>query len=112
MVGVGWLVFVQVRRHKRVREDLEFLHEQYGGLLKMENQLRKATELAEQLEGADRGGALSQGTRRRLVHISLQLLLLQSTNTIQLARQHDADQEAAKLLAEWRLRSPITRSDE
>ena len=41
--------------------------------------------------------------------ISSQLEVLQFIGLADFLRQHDADEEVASLLADWKLRSPITR---
>lgn len=109
VVGVGWLVFVQIRRHRRVRKDVKFLRDAFGRALELESKTTEAIRLLEQTTGEDRANALLESVAMRIHQAAAQLLLLQVNAIMLLARQHDADQEVANLLADWKLRSPITR---
>ena len=114
VLGVGWLVFVQVRRQRRDSE--------YQKLL--DTTLKKFTDDF----AAFRGAAASIPERApsnlqledvqfasialHLNQISNQLLTLIVISAIDLARKSETDTELGSLLAEWKLRSPIVRKEE
>ena len=113
VLGVGWLVYVRIRRHRRVQEDYEVLCEK----LKEHGELYDDV-LGKSITEFSQGQPKSHDQRveilmallgQHLDCISSQLEVLQFIGLADFLRQHDADEEVASLLADWKLRSPITR---
>ena len=114
VLGLGWLVFIQIKRHRQVREDLELLKEQWkesSGLY---------DELMDALIAFVKDPSTSHTERieryvlfvlQHLNYVSSQLNLLHLVGMAEYLRKHVADEEVASLLAEWKLRSPITRQE-
>ena len=88
-----------------------YISETLEALVKIDDRVDEAEESAEQVAEPERVEALFRCMLMRLDQISTELMAMQVVGVIQLARQHDADEEVANLLAGWRLRSPITRGE-
>ena len=113
VLGIGWLVFVQIRRHRRFQQDYEFLCKKIRSSVDAKNEaieealneLKQVTQpsVLERIEliGTCIGGQLDG--------ISSDLQNLQLIAMADYLRQQDADEEVTSLLANWKFRSPITR---
>ena len=108
LLGVGWLIFIQIKRHRQMQEDLEFIVERwkeswtlYDSVLEMMKSDASPPAHWERI-------AL---VLAHLNYISSQLDLLLQVNLAGYLSKHIADEEAASLLAEWKFRSPITRRE-
>ena len=116
VLGVGWLVYVRIRRHRRVQEDYEVLCEKLKDTRNYyDNVLGKSiTEFTQgQPKSHDqRVEVLISLLGQHLDCISSQLQVLQFIGLAIYFRQHDADEEVATLLANWKLRWPITRREQ
>ena len=113
VLGVGWLVFVQIRRHRRVKEDYGNLCEQMQRSVEsqwkqVDQSIAEAKRLPES-PSIERIELFIRVLGRQLADISSDLMILQLIALASFLRQHDADEEVAALLADWKLRSPITR---
>ena len=112
VLGIGWLVVVRIRRHRRFQEDYEFLCTQIKASVKLNNELAEAlTAFTQQLPESGRVELLIALIGQHLDYMSSQLTNLQFIGLADFFRQHDADEEVASLLADWKLRSPITRRE-
>lgn len=80
--------------------------------IELDDTLRKMEILVTQTPMEDRANALTECIERRLYAISAQLMSMQLAGVMELARKHDSDRELEALIADWKFRSPITRSDE
>ena len=115
VLGIGWLVFVQIRRHRRFQEDYEFLCEHMKNSVDAHNEaVDQSINEIRQLAGApetERIAALITVIMRQLGEISSELQTLQLIALADYFRQQDSDEEVTSLLANWKLRSPITRRE-
>ena len=113
VLGVGWLVFVQVRRHRSAREDFEVLitkakssneagREVGEALTKLMSESHKVPPSIE---------VIASVIGMHLDYMSSQLEVLQLIGMADYLRQYNDDERIASLLANWKLRSPITRRE-
>lgn len=108
VLGVGWLIFVHIKRHRQVKEDLEFIVERWkesGALYDDVFEVMKSDKTPAQLERIAVVWA-------HLNYISSQLDLLLQVSMAEYLRKHVSDEQVASFLAEWKLRSPIVRRRE
>ena len=104
VIGVAWLVWTSVRRHRKVQED-------YGIIL---DEMKRVTADSEDLDAAVKESIPLPDTHemrvallltllgRHLDLMSLQLYVLQLTSMGNFLRQHDAEEDMASLLTGWK----------
>ena len=90
VVGVGWLVFVQIRRHKRVKVELKQLKAIFVHQMAVDEKLDAAIESAFEAAEPEGSEKLSRMLLVRLSMTSAQLMGVQAIGITQLARQHAA----------------------
>ena len=119
VLGIGWLVFVRIRRHRRFNEDYEYLCAELKRLVDEHNEaveksleeIKKLSATGKPISTIERIEASISLMIGQLDDISSHLRYLQNISLAEYFRQHDADEEVASLLTNWKLRSPIIRRE-
>ena len=119
VLGIGWLVFVRIRRHRRFKEDYEYLCTELKRMVDEHNEaveksfeeVKKLSATGKPISTIERIEASISLMIGQLDDISSHLRYLQNISLAEYFRQHDADEEVASLLTNWKLRSPITRRE-
>ena len=119
VLGIGWLVFVRIRRHRRFKEDYEFLCTAIKRSVDEHNEaVEKSIEEIKELSATGKPISTIERNEWRfsiiigqLDDILSHLRNLQFISLAEYFRQQDTDEEVASLLTNWKLRSPITRRE-
>ncbi len=115
ILGIGWLVFTQIRRRQRAKADREYMYTRFKSALKAGEHWRQSVNLADLPPPGTNAEARLEVyldlIGLHLTYISAQLGLLLIIDTCDFRRRADDDTEFASLLANWEWRSPITRRE-
>ena len=112
VLGIGWLIYIHLKRHQKVWEDYKVIVEEMKGTTEYAKELHESIPRPLPESHDKRLEWFIVRLASELEIISMQLRTLQLIGMAQFFRRYDADEEIASILTKWELRSPITRKEQ